>query len=199
MYWVRHLTFFFRTMVVYTLVYASKSGPEIDLRKMPILAKKNHLLRWSSFWLWRVCKQVKLTHLAHRKTARIHWKTDAPKTRHCLMRILIQRHNWAILLRKWARRGRYSLWRSLLGHKNFVHKNWREGYWQHLVSGRRYVQHSRSYSQCFAPCFLKIALSAAELMSFGYIEAAIWRRWTIIYGVPSKISVMPTSQRQLTL
>ena len=30
----------------------------------------------------------------------------------------------------------------------------RGGYWQDLVStGRRYVPHSRSYTQCFAPCF----------------------------------------------
>ena len=29
--------------------------------------------------------------------------------------------------------------------------------------------------------FLKIALSAAELMSFGYLGAAIWHRWTIIF------------------
>ena len=51
----------------------------------------------------------------------------------------------------------------------------------------------------FCSLFLKIALSAAELMSFGHLGAAIWRRWTIICGVPSKISVKPTSQRQMTL
>ena len=47
--------------------------------------------------------------------------------------------------------------------------------------------------------FLKIALSAAELILFGHLPAAIWHRWTIIFGVPSKISISPTSQRQLTL
>ena len=41
--------------------------------------------------------------------------------------------------------------------------------------------------------FLNIALSAAELMSFGHLGAAIWHRWTIICGVPSKISVTPIS------
>ena len=46
---------------------------------------------------------------------------------------------------------------------------------------------------------LKITLSAADLMSFGHLEAAIYHRWTITSGVPSKISVTPTSQRQLTL
>ena len=35
----------------------------------------------------------------------------------------------------------------------------------------------------FYALFLKIALSAAELMSFGQIGAAIWHRWTIIFGV----------------
>ena len=118
--------------------------------------KKNHLLRWKLFWSWRVCNQAKLLHLFHRKPARIHWKADAPKTSHCLVRILVQRHNWAIFLQKWARRGRYSQWRSLSGHfeRIFVHKNWRAGYWQQLVStGRRYVIHSRSYTRCFATCF----------------------------------------------
>ena len=47
------------------------SGPAIDLQKMPILAKKkkNHIFRWSPFWSWRVCKQAKLPHLGHRKSA----------------------------------------------------------------------------------------------------------------------------------
>ena len=51
----------------------------------------------------------------------------------------------------------------------------------------------------FCALFLKIVLSAAELMSFGYLGAAVWHRWTIICGLPSNISVTPTSQRQLTL
>ena len=87
-------------------VYASLSGPAIDLQKLTILSKWNHLFRWSSFWSWRVCKQTKMSHLGHRKPARIHWKTEALKT--VFVRILVQRHNWVILLRKWSRRGRYS-------------------------------------------------------------------------------------------
>ena len=136
--------------------------------------------------------------LGHKKPARIPWKADAPKTSHCLVRILVQRHNWTIFLRKWARRGRYSQWRSLSGHVKwiFVHKSWRGGYWQHLVStGRRYMPLSR----IFCALFLKIALLAAELMLFGHLEAATWHRWTIICGEPSKISVTPISQRQLPL
>ena len=118
------------------------SGPANDLQKM---AKKNHLFRWSPFWSWRVCKKAKLSHLGHRKPARIHWKTDTPKTSHCLVRILVQRHNWAIILRKWARRGRYSQWRLLSGHVEqiFVHKNWSGAYWQHLVSTGRHLGHRK--------------------------------------------------------
>ena len=51
----------------------------------------------------------------------------------------------------------------------------------------------------FCVLFLKIALSVAELISFGHLGAAIWHRWTIICVMLSKISVTPTSQRQLTL
>ena len=38
----------------------------------------------------------------------------------------------------------------------------------------------------FCALFLKIALSAAELMSFGHLGAAVSHRWTIICGVSSK-------------
>ena len=71
-----------------------------------------------------------MSHLGHRKPARIHEKADASKTRHCLVSIIVQRHNWAIFLRKWARRDRYSQWRSLSGHveRIFVHKNCRKGF-----------------------------------------------------------------------
>ena len=152
--------------------------------------KKNHLFRWSLFWSWLVCKQAKLSHLGHRKPIRIHWKADAHKTCHCLVQILVQKHYWAIFLRKWARRGHYNQWRSLSGHVEqiFVHKNWRGGYWQHLVStGRRYVRHSWSYTRRFAPCFWRL-----------HYQPQSWCRLAIC-GVPSKINVTPTSQRQLTL
>ena len=117
----------------YVCVYAwtiLESGPAIDLQKMSILAKKkNHIFRWSSFWSWRLYKLAKLSHLGYKKPARIYWKADAPKRSHCLVRILVQRHNWAIFRWKWARTGRYSQWHSLLGHveRIFVHKNCKGG------------------------------------------------------------------------
>ena len=83
---------------VYAWIRLGK-GHAIDLEKMPILAKKKIIIiRWSLFWSWRVCKQANLSHLGHRKSARIHWKADTPKTSNCLVRILVQTHNWAILL-----------------------------------------------------------------------------------------------------
>ena len=102
----------------------------MDLQKMPILTKKNHLFRWSSFWSWRIWKQAKLSHLGHRKPIHIHWKADATKAS--------QRLNWV------TRRGRYSQWRSLSGHVDwiFVHKNWRGGYWQHSFSTGRATCHT---------------------------------------------------------
>ena len=119
----------------YGCVYAwttLRSGPAIDLQKEDAkFGKKNHLFRWISFWSWRVCKPAKLSYLGHRKTAPINWKVDALKTSHFLMRILVQRRNWVIFLRKWAKTVTASQWRSLSGHvvRIFVHKNWREGYW----------------------------------------------------------------------
>ena len=92
--------------------------------------KKEHHFRWSSSWSWRVCKQVNLAHIGHRKPARIHCKADASKTSHCSVRILVQKHNWGIFHRKRTRRGHYSQWRSLSGHvkRIFVYKNWRGGF-----------------------------------------------------------------------
>ena len=48
--------------------------------------------------------------------------------------------------------------------------------------GKIWFQHSM-----FCAMFLKIALSAAELMSFGHPGTTIWHYLTIIYGAPSKI------------
>ena len=158
--------------------YAWISGPAIDLQKMTILAHKYHLFIKSSFWSWRVCKPIKLLHLGHWKSARIHWKAKAQKRSHCLVRILDQRHNWAIFLRKWTRRGHYSQWRSLSGHveRSLVHKNWRGEYWQHLVStGWRYVPHRRSYTRFFAPYF-EDRLATSEVWSDTIGLLFVWCR-----------------------
>ena len=115
--------------------------------------------------------------MGHRKPARIYWKADTPKTSHCLVQILFWRHNWAIFLRKWARRGRYSQWRSLLGHveRIFVHKNWSRGYWLTLVStGRRYVPQSRSYTRCFANCFWRSHYQPSRSCNLTLLDYYLW-------------------------
>ena len=87
---------------------------------------------------------------------------------------------------KWARTGRYSQWRSLLGHVEqiFVH-NWilaTFGLNRTALCATQLKLHLM-----FCALFLKIALSAAELMSFSHLGAGIWHCCTIIYGVPSKL------------
>ena len=64
--------------------------------------------------------------------------------------------------------------------------------------GAKIHTQAKIYSM-FCTLFLNIALSAAEMMAFGHLEAAIKHCWSIICGVSSKMSVTPTSQRQLTL
>ena len=163
----------------YSCVYAwtllRQVGLAIDLQKMMILGKKNHLFRWSSFCSWRLCKQAKLSHLGHRKPSRIHWKADAPKTSYeaivigpCWINFCSQKLKRRILTT-------FGFNRTALGATQPK---------PHLM---------------FYAMFLKIALSAAELMSFGHFGAAISHRWSIIYGVRSKLSVTPTSQWHLTL
>ena len=115
---------------------------------MPILAKKNHLFRWSSFWSWRLCKQGKLSHLRHRKPARIHWKADSKQvtvwcgfwSRGIIGSFFFKNEEGEAVT---ANGNRY---RAMLDEFLFI--------WQHLVlTGRRYVPHSRSYTRCFAPYF----------------------------------------------
>ena len=174
----------------------------IDLQKMPILAKKNHLFRWSSFWSWRVCKQAKLSHLGHRKPARIHWIVDAPKTSYCLVRILLQRYNYGIFLQKISKESPLQWMTIVIGPcwTNFCSQKLKRRILATFGFNRTALRATQSkLHSMFCTLFLKIAFSAAELMSFGHLGAAICHRWTIIFTVPSKISVPPTSQRKLTL
>ena len=91
----RHTNFnWFRNWSLLTIqwVFASLSGPAIDLQKMAILAKKIIFSDEAHFNLGEhVNKQN--CRIWGSKPARIHWKADAPKTSHCLVQILFQRHN----------------------------------------------------------------------------------------------------------
>ena len=102
------------------------SGSAIDLQKMPILAKKIILSDEAHF---------DIDGYVNKQNCCICTRTHTLKTRRTqneslFGRILVERHNWAIFLRKWAKRGSYSQWRLLSGHvkRIFVHKNWIEGY-----------------------------------------------------------------------
>ena len=43
---------------------------------------------------------LELDGYVNKKIEYIHWKADAPKTSHCLVRILVQTYNWAIFIQK---------------------------------------------------------------------------------------------------
>ena len=58
--------------------------------------------------------------------------------------------------------------------------------WKKRLGGEPYIYQNYTFQQDLMFC-------AAELISFGHLWAAIWHSWTIICGVPSKISVTPTS------
>ena len=146
---IRQIISFVLSPNEYGFVYAWTtlgSGPAIDLQKMPILAKKKIIFLDEAHF--------DLGGYVNKQNYRI-WGTENPQA-YIKKRILVHKHNWAIFLRKWVRRGSYSQWWSLIGlvERIFAYKNWRGGYWQHLVSTeRRYVPHSRSNTRCFAICF----------------------------------------------
>ena len=155
--------------------------------------KKNYRFRWSSFWSWRVCKQAKLSHLGYKKAY-------APKKSHCLVWILVQRHNWAFFSKISKEMPLQSMaivigpcWMNFCSQK--LKRRILATFDLNTTSLRATQPQLHSL---FCVLFLKIALSTAELMSFDHLGAVIWHRWTIICGVPSKIGVTPTSQKQLT-
>ena len=119
------LSFRRTNMVVYTLEQRWESGPAIDLMKMPIFAKKIFFPDEAHFDLGGYVNKQNCSIWGTKNPHAYILQADAHKTNHCLMRILVQRHNWAIFPRKCVRKGRYNQWRSLSGHveRIFVHKN----------------------------------------------------------------------------
>ena len=87
------------------------SGSAIDLQKMSILAKKIIFSDEAHFGLggyvnklncciWGTENPYAYAMLNEFLFTKIEEEADAPETSHCLVRILVQRHNWAIFLRK---------------------------------------------------------------------------------------------------
>ena len=187
-YWVRHLTFFFQLVLIswrvtlsscliwqiigfilppneYGCVNVSLSGPAIDLQKMPILAKK------SSFQMKLI---LILAGILNKQNCRI-WGTE---NSHAYIEKPTHSKRVIVCCGFWYRgiigpiffenkHGKANgQWRLLSGYDEriFVHKNWRGRYWQYLVSiGWRYVPQPKLHPM-FCTLFLKITLSAAELM-----------------------------------
>ena len=178
-------------MVVHTLVYASLSGPAIDIQKMPIWAKNIIFSYEAHFDLG-----------GYVKSKIVAFGADAPKTSHCLLQILVQKHNWAIFFSKMSKEWPLQSMAIVIGPcwTNCCSQKLKRRILATFGFNRTALRATQpTLHSMFCALFLKIALSAAELMSFGHLGAAIWHRWTISCGVPSKISVTPTSQRQLTL
>ena len=126
--------------------------------------------------------------------AGINWKGDAPKMIPCLVRILVI--VWPFFFEnEQVEADRY---RAMLNE--FCSQKLKSRILATFCFNRTALRAIQpKLHSMFCALFLKIASSTAELMSFGHLGAVIWHRWTIICGVPSKMSVTPTSQRQLTL
>ena len=126
--------------------------------------------------------------------AGINWKGDAPKMIPCLVRILVI--VWPFFFEnEQVEADRY---RAMLNE--FCSQKLKRWILATFGLNRTTLRATQpKLHSMFCALFLKIALSAAELMSFSHPGAAIWHGWTIICGVPSKISIKPINQRQLTL
>ena len=100
--WCRTKFNWFRSWTQLTIqcVFASLSGPTIDLRKVLILAKKSIFSDESYFDLGGYLNKQNCRIWGTHNPARIHWKAYASRTNHCLVRIAVQKHDWTILLRK---------------------------------------------------------------------------------------------------
>ena len=174
-YRVRHLTFLFQlvlmsdhvwfdrwlvlsfrrmNMAVYTLVYASLSGPAIDLQKMPILTKKKKSLDEAHFDLGGyVNKQncciwgtenphAYVEKPTHPKRVNV-WCGFCP--RGIIASFFFENEQREAVTVNGDR------YQDML--KEFLFTKIEETDIGSIWFQRRYVPHSRSYTRCFAPCF----------------------------------------------
>ena len=130
------------------------------------------------------------------------WNTEnhnAPKTSHCFVWILVQRHNWAIFFEN--KQGQAvtvngDRYRVILNE--FLFKKIEEA-----EIGNIWLQQDGAACHT-AEATLDVLRPVFEERFISCRTDVVWPPrsydcWTIICGLPSKISVMPTSQRQLTL
>ena len=139
-----------------------------------------HLFRWSSFWSWRACKQAKLSHLGRKNPHAYIKKPTHPKWVTVFGSFFFENEQGEAVTVNGDR------YRAMLNE--FLRRILAKfGFNRTALRATQPNPHSM-----FCVLFSKIALSAAYLMSFGHLGAAIWHRWTIICEVPSKISVTLT-------
>ena len=169
-------------MFVYTLVYASLSGPAIDLPKMPILAIQNIIFSDEA--------NFDFGDYVNKRNCRI-WGTEKPHA----------------YIEQPTHLNRVTVWCGILSRGTigqFFFEN--EQGEAVTVNGNRYrpmlneffsqkLNRSIWCQQNGATCHT--AEATLDYLRPVFEDSII--SWTIICGVPSKISVTPTSQRQLTL
>ena len=101
-------------------------------------------------------------------------KPTAPKTSHCLVRIFVQRHNWTIFFFENELEEAVTVngdrYRAMLNEFLFTKIKEKATFGFNRTALRATPP---KLHLMFCALFLKIALSAAELMSFGHYGAAI--------------------------
>ena len=139
------------------------TGPAIDLQKMPILA--NYLFRW----------YIEKPSLPKRVTvwcgywSRSHFSSKMSKNRPLQSMSIVMGQCW----------------------KNFCSQKLKRRIMATFGFNRTTLRATQpKLRSMFCALFLKITLSATELMSFGHLGAAIWYRWTIICGCRQRQSIM---------
>ena len=163
---------------------------DVDFGKKSSFQMKLILILVSSFW------SSKIVAFGVQKTACIHWKADAPETSHCLVWILVQRPFFFENEQGVTVNG--DSYGAML-NEFLLTKVEEEDIGNIWLQQDVATCHTSKLHSMFCALFLRIGLSAGELMSFSHLGAAICYRWTIICGLLSKISATSTSQRQLTL
>ena len=175
----------------------SLSGPAIDLQKMPFSAKKKVVFSDETHFDFGGYKNKQNCCIWGTENPHAYIDKPTHPKRASVVRILFQRHNWAMSKERPLQSMAIiigSCWTYFSSQKLKRRIVATFGFNRTALRATQPKLHTMFYAM-----FLKTALSAAELMSFGHLGAAIWHRWTIICGVPSKISVTPTSQKQLML
>ena len=161
-------------MVVYTLEQRFAKWACDRLTEDVDFGKKNHLFRWSSFWSWRLCKQTKFLH-PKRVTVWCGFFFEDEQG----VAVTVNGGRYRAMLNEFSSQ-KFKILATFGFNRTALHAT------------------QPKLHSMFCALFLKIALSAAELMLFGHLETAIWHCLTIICEVESKISVTPTSLKNWT-